>query len=80
MHAEDIILGIYGSRGVDMTTLLLQVARESGFDYEELIYISCDHPLLQGVSLFELVDYFYALGGKYIIIDEIHEAKTLSKS
>jgi len=54
---------------------MLQVARELQLSYDELIYISCDHPLLQGVSLFDLVDYFYSLGGKCMIIDEIHEAK-----
>jgi len=75
LNAEDKIIGIYGSRGVGKTTLMLQVARELKLSYDELLYISCDYPLLQDVSLFELVDYFYSLGGKCIIIDEIHEAK-----
>ena len=72
---EDNILGIYGSRGVGKTTLMLQVAKELDLDYEEMIYISCDHPLLQDVSLFAFVEYFYSLGGKCILIDEIHESK-----
>jgi predicted AAA+ superfamily ATPase len=75
LNAHDKIIGIYGSRGVGKTTLMLQVARELKLSYDELLYISCDYPLLQGISLFELVDYFYALGGKCMIIDEIHEAK-----
>ncbi len=75
LTASDKIIGIYGSRGVGKTTIMLQVARELQFPYDELLYISCDYPLLQDVSLFELVDYFYSLGGKCIIIDEIHEAK-----
>ncbi len=75
LEVKDKIVGIYGSRGVGKTTLMLQVARELEFESDELLYISCDYPLLQGVSLFELVDYFYSLGGKCIIIDEIHEAK-----
>jgi predicted AAA+ superfamily ATPase len=75
LNAHDKIIGIYGSRGVGKTTLMLQVARELKLSYDELLYISCDYPLLQGISLFELVDYFYSLGGKCIIIDEIHEAK-----
>lgn len=80
IESKDKILGIYGSRGVGKTTLLLQVAKELGFDYEELIYISCDHPLMQGVSLFEFVDYFSSLGGKCVIIDEIHEAKDFEQA
>ena len=75
LMSEDKIVGIYGSRGVGKTTLMLQVARELKLSYDELIYISCDHPLLQDVSLFDLADYFYSLGGKCMIIDEIHEAK-----
>ena len=79
LNSEDNILGIYGSRGVGKTTLMLQVARELKLDYDELIYISCDYPLLQGVSLFDFVEYFYSLGGKCIIIDEIHEARNFEQ-
>ena len=75
LNTQDRIVGIYGSRGVGKTTLMLQVAKELQLSYDELIYISCDHPILQDVSLFDLVDYFYSLGGKCVIIDEIHEAK-----
>ena len=75
LNTQDRIVGIYGSRGVGKTTLMLQVVKELQLSYDELIYISCDHPILQDVSLFDLVDYFYSLGGKCVIIDEIHEAK-----
>lgn len=79
LNSQDKIIGIYGSRGVGKTTLMLQVAKELNLDYDELLYISCDYPSFQGVSLFELVDYFYSLGGKCIIIDEIHEAMEFEK-
>jgi len=74
LHSQDNIVGIYGSRGVGKTTLMLQVARELDLEYDELLYLSCDYPPFQGVSLFDFVDYFQSLGGKCIIIDEIHEA------
>jgi len=66
--------GIYGSRGVGKTTLLLQLATSFKLKSDELLYISCDHPLLAGVSLFELTQEFYKYGGKCILIDEVHEA------
>lgn len=66
--------GIYGSRGVGKTTLLLQLATSFELKSDELLYISCDHPLLAGVSLFELTQEFNKYGGKYILIDEVHEA------
>ena len=67
--------GIYGSRGVGKTTLLLQIAKTCNLRSDEILYISCDHPLLADVSLFEFVQEFYKYGGKYIFIDEVHEAK-----
>lgn len=65
--------GIYGSRGVGKTTLMLQLAASFKLKSEELLYISCDHPLLAGVSLFELTQVFSKYGGKCILIDEVHE-------
>ena len=64
---------MYGSRGVGKTTLLLQVLEE--LDYEEKLYISCDHPIFYEVSLFDFVDYFSKYGGEVIVIDEIHKIK-----
>ncbi len=66
--------GIYGSRGVGKTTLLLQIANALELESDEILYISCDHPLLAGVSLFELVQEYGKYGGKCILIDEVHEA------
>jgi len=68
-------MGIYGSRGVGKTTMILQIAKSLDFESDEILYISCDHPILAGVSIFELVQEFYKYGGKFIFIDEVHEAK-----
>ncbi len=69
------ITGIYGSRGVGKTTLLLQVLKELSYKDEEKLYISCDHPLFQEVSLFDFVDEFSKFGGEVIVIDEIHKVR-----
>ncbi|MBN2824364.1 MAG: AAA family ATPase [Campylobacterales bacterium] len=66
--------GIYGSRGVGKTTLMLQIAKALDFKSDEILYLSCDHPFLADVSLFELVSEFHKYGGKCILIDEVHEA------
>lgn len=73
-------IGIYGSRGVGKTTLLLQLAKKLEYESDEILYISCDHILLSGINLFELVEYFYKYGGKCILIDEIHEAKDFEQN
>ncbi len=75
LESSSKFIGIYGSRGVGKTTVMLQVAEALEYKADELLYISCDHPVLADVSLFELVNAFYKYGGKCILIDEVHEAK-----
>jgi len=38
------------------------------------LYISCDHPMFKGVSLFDFVDEFVKRGREFIVIAEVHEA------
>ena len=75
LKSDSKFSGIYGSRGVGKTTLLLQIALVLNYESDEILYISCDHPHLADVSLFELVSEFVKYGGKCILIDEVHEAK-----
>jgi predicted AAA+ superfamily ATPase len=73
------IVGIYGSRGVGKTTLMLQVLKSLDYTPEEVLYLSCDHPIFADVSLYAFVEYFYERGGKCVLIDEIHEAKNFEQ-
>jgi len=73
------IVGIYGSRGVGKTTLMLQVLKSLDYAAEEVLYLSCDHPIFADVSLYAFVEYFYERGGKCVLIDEIHEAKNFEQ-
>lgn len=78
-NSKDKIIGIYGARGVGKTTLILQVAKEFEYAHNEILYISCDHPSFNDISLFELAEFFSNHGGKLLIIDEIHEAKNFEQ-
>ncbi len=69
------ITGLYGSRGVGKTTVLLQVLKEYDSDEEAKLYISCDHPIFLDTSLFDFIDEFSKFGGEIIVIDEIHKLK-----
>jgi len=77
--SDSSFIGIYGSRGVGKTTIMMQLAKKLDYNADEILYISCDHPMLSGVSLFELVEYFSKYGGKVIFIDEVHEALNYEK-
>ncbi|WP_201353066.1 ATP-binding protein [Hydrogenimonas urashimensis] len=79
LESDSRIVGIYGARGVGKTTLMLQVAQTLDYAPDELLYLSCDHPLFTEVSLYAFVEYFYEHGGKCILIDEIHEAKNFER-
>jgi predicted AAA+ superfamily ATPase len=75
VESDSKFSGIYGSRGVGKTTLLLQIAKSLELKSDEILYISCDHPHLANVSLFDFANEFVKYGGKCILIDEVHEAK-----
>jgi len=79
LESKDKIVGIYGSRGVGKTTLMLQVSQELGFARDEILYISCDHLMFSGVSLHAFVEQVYNYGVKCVLIDEIHEAKNFEQ-
>lgn len=68
------ITAVYGSRGIGKTTLLMQMLDASPLPPAAKLYISCDHAMFQGASLFDFVDAFSKKGGELICIDEIHEA------
>ena len=79
LEIKSNVVGIYGSRGVGKTTMLLQLAKKLPYKKDEIVYISCDYPYFSELSLFELVKYFEKYGVKCFLIDEIHEAKDFQK-
>ena len=74
------LTAIYGSRGIGKTTLLMQLLDANALPKEATLYISCDHPMFQDVSLFDFVEAFSQLGGALICIDEVHEAKNFEQA
>jgi len=75
LNSRAKITGLYGSRGVGKTVLLLQLLNEIKVEDEAKLYISCDHPMFLEVSLFDFVDEFSKYGGEIIVVDEIHKIK-----
>jgi len=73
------LIGIKGPRGAGKSTILLQYASNCDISQSKILYVSCDHPAMSEVSLYEIADNFYARGGKLLIIDEIHKSNNFSK-
>jgi predicted AAA+ superfamily ATPase len=73
-NSEAKITAVYGSRGIGKTTTLMQLLQSSKLPNSSKLYISCDHAMFQGISLFDFVDEFSKRGGELLCIDEVHEA------
>ena len=66
------MIGILGQRGVGKTTLIRQIAKDYDLPIEKMLYVSADNI---AKPLSQIAIDFSALGGKLLIIDEIHKAK-----
>ncbi len=71
---KERLIGIMGSRGAGKTTLLLQYLKEID-NKTKTLYLIGDHPLVVAKGLFNIADEFQKIGGKVLIIDEIHKIK-----
>ncbi|MGM9788572.1 MAG: ATP-binding protein [Candidatus Cryptobacteroides sp.] len=72
------ILGILGQKGVGKSTLILQhIKLQSNRD--ESLYVVADDIYFSAHSLLETAKNFFARGGKYLYIDEIHKYDNWSR-
>ncbi len=71
------MIAIVGSRGVGKTTFLLQHLKElkSKHEAHKSLYFSYDHPTHVDIKLYTLAEEFAKIGGKYLLLDEIHKYK-----
>ena len=71
------ILGILGQKGVGKSTLILQHIKRQG-NVDESLYIVADDIYFSAHTLLETARDFFARGGKYLYIDEIHKYQNWS--
>lgn len=72
------MIGLTGPRGVGKTTLVLQYAKER-LSPETSLYVSAEDFYFANHRLLDLADEFARLGGKHLIIDEIHRYNDWSR-
>lgn len=73
LNPQGRLLGIKGARGAGKTTLVLQLLQESGLASAEALYVTVDHPRVNAMRLYDIAEAFAKLGGKLLVIDEIHK-------
>ena len=72
LTSKNRLIGLIGQRGVGKTTLLLQYLKEN-FKISQFLYFSADDVYITNSSIYDIADEFVKLGGKIIVIDEIHK-------
>ena len=73
INSDERLVGLIGARGVGKTTLLLQYL--SQFSLEDALYFSADDITIAHFGIIEIVEEFYELGGRTVVIDEVHMFK-----
>ena len=72
LMSSNRLVGLVGQRGVGKTTLLLQYLKKN-FKATQYLYFSADDIYITNSSIYDIADEFTRLGGKVIVIDEIHK-------
>jgi len=76
INLENRLSAILGARGVGKTTLLLQLARHKK---TKVLYIALDDLFFTKNSLYDLADEFQKMGGKLLLLDEVHKYPNWSR-
>ena len=79
VNFENRLIGIIGDRGIGKTTFLLQYLHALDIPLEQKLYVSGEFLLLGSVNLYELAAEFEKVGGKVLVIDEIHQIADFEK-
>ena len=76
LNSSERLIGLIGARGVGKTTVLLQYLKTVK---QKSLYITGDDIEFSNTKLYDLVDTFYALGGRVIAVDEVHQYKNWAR-
>lgn len=77
INKSNRLIAIKGARGTGKTTLLLQLAKE--YNSDEVLYVALDDLFFSENTLYSLAEKFVKIGGKVILIDEVHKYPNWSR-
>ena len=75
VNFKENLIGLIGARGIGKTTFLLQYLQSLNIPEEKKLYFSVDSIITSNMKLFDIAEDFYNIGGKVLVIDEIHKYK-----
>lgn len=68
------LIAIKGSRGVGKTNFLLDYSKEYYPDNDSCLYVSMNNLFFASEGLFHFAERFYKLGGKVLLLDQVHKS------
>ncbi|MBK9257126.1 MAG: ATP-binding protein [Saprospiraceae bacterium] len=77
INKSNRLIAIKGARGTGKTTLLLQLAKD--YNPDEVLYVALDDLFFSENTLYSLAEKFAKIGGKIILIDEVHKYPNWSR-
>ncbi len=77
INSSNRLIAIKGARGTGKTTLLLQMAK--AYRLDEVLYVALDDLFFSENTLYSLAEKFAKIGGKIILIDEVHKYPNWSR-
>ncbi len=72
LNSNERLVGLVGARGVGKTTLLFQYIKANTI---KALYMTGDDIEFTNSKIYNLVDEFYTLRGRIVVIDEVHKYK-----
>lgn len=67
------LIAVKGSRGVGKTTFLLDYARAYHAEDRACLYVNVNNLFIANDGLFHAVEHFHKLGGKVLLLDQVHK-------
>ncbi|OFY96409.1 MAG: AAA family ATPase [Bacteroidetes bacterium RIFCSPLOWO2_12_FULL_31_6] len=76
INLKNRLIVILGARGVGKTTLLLQLAKKMN---QEVLYVALDDLFFSDNTLYSLAEEFQKIGGRALLLDEVHKYPNWSR-
>lgn len=73
MNRNSRLIAVKGSRGVGKTNFLLDYCKEYHAHESSCLYVNINNLFIANDGLFHFVEYFYKLGGKVLLLDQVHK-------
>lgn len=73
INRKSRLIAVKGSRGVGKTNFLLDYSKEYHAHESSCLYVNINNLFIASDGLFHFVEYFYKLGGKVLLLDQVHK-------